>query len=285
MRGISSSPQGRFGHTPGAVVELSMTMLTDLRGMLRYKELIRTLVMRQIKIRYKTLALGYVWTILEPLVTMFVLSFVIGTLLKSRTENFSAYLLSGLIPWMFFNASLSKSPTVLITSAGLIKKIYFPREVLVLSTVIINFFNLLLSFVGYIPLMLILSIPLTPQILSLPLAMLCLFLLSFGFALILACSNVYFRETETLVRFVLRMAFFLTPIFYTIEHRVPERFLALYLSLNPLAVIIMSFRSALLGTAFPAPQYLLTGSVTSFMVFYLGYRIFKKNENAVVKRI
>lgn len=262
-----------------------MTMLTGLRGMLKYKELIRTLVLRQIKVRYKTLALGYLWTVLEPLVTMFVLSFVIGTLLKSRTENFSAYLLSGLIPWMFFNASLSRSTAALISNSGLIKKVYFPREILVVSMVVINFFNLLLSFVGYIPLMFILSIPLTPQILSLPLAMLCLFLLSLGFALTLACSNVYFRETETLVRFVLRMAFFLTPIFYTVEHRVPERFLSLYLTLNPLAVIIMSFRSALMGSAFPAPQYLLTASLTSFMVFYLGYWIFKKNENAVVKRI
>src|SRR5512135_120231 len=104
-----------------------MMLLTELCKVLHYRELIKTLVLRQIKVRYETLALGYLWTIIEPLVTMFVLAFVIGTLLKARTENFSAYLLSGLIPWMFFNTSVSKSTMSLIGNAGLIKKIYFPR--------------------------------------------------------------------------------------------------------------------------------------------------------------
>jgi ABC-2 type transport system permease protein len=262
-----------------------MSMLTELRAVLHYRELIETLVLRQIKIRYKTLALGYLWAVIEPLVTMFVLSFVIGTLLKARTENFSAYLLSGLIPWMFFNGSLSKSTTALIGNAGLIKKVYFPREILVLSTVIINFVNLLLSFIGFIPLMIALKISLSSHIFFLPVAMLCLFFLSLGFALILACSNVYYRETDTLVRFILRMAFFLTPIFYSVENRIPENFLTLYLTLNPLAVIIMSFRSALLGSAFPAPRYLLVSFLASFLVFYIGYWIFKRNEDAAVKRI
>jgi ABC-type polysaccharide/polyol phosphate export permease len=260
-------------------------LLTELRKLVHYRELIRTLVLRQIKIRYRVLALGYLWTIIEPLVTMFVLSFVIGTLLKARTENFSAYLLSGLIPWMFFSGSVSKSTMSLIGNAGLIKKVYFPREILVFSTVIVHFVNFLLSFIAFVPLMILLKITPTSHLFFLPVSMLVLFILSLGLALILACVNVYYRETETLVRFVLQTTFFLTPIFYSIENRIPEHFHTLYLTLNPLAVIIMSFRSALLGGAFPAPKYILITSVVSGMVFFIGYWLFKKEENEAVKRI
>lgn len=262
-----------------------MKALTELSKLLKYRELIKALILRQIKIRYETRAWGYAWTVIEPLLTMFVLSFVIGTLLKARTENFSAYLLSGLIPWMFFNGTVSRSTGSLIGNAGLIKRVYFPREVLVLSMAIVNFITFLLSFIAFIPVMMLLRIHLTAHIFFLPVSMLMLLSLSLGFSLVLACTNVYYRETETWVRFVLQIAFFMTPIFYAMENRIPERFYALYLTLNPLAVIIMSFRGALMGTAFPSPKYIVISAAVSGIVFFFGYWVFKKQENEAVKRI
>jgi ABC-2 type transport system permease protein len=260
-------------------------MLKEILKIFHYKELVKTLVLRQIKVKYKKFLLGYLWTIIEPLTTMFVLMFVIGMILKARTENFSVYLLSGLIPWIFFNSSLSNSTMSLIGNASLIKKIYFPREILTLTTVLFHYINFLLSLLLFIPFILILKIEITYTILFLPVPMIILFLFSYGLALIFSCINVYYRDTDNVVKYMLRILFFLTPIFYSVEGRIPHELYTVYLTLNPLAVIIMLFRSALMGSALPDTQYIFITSLVSIALFFIGYWIFKRNENEVVKRI
>lgn len=260
-------------------------MLKKLINIFHYRELIKTLVIRQIKVRYKKMLLGYLWTWLEPLATMFVLLFVVGILLRVRTEDFSIYLLTGLIPWTFFSNSLSNSPAALIGNAGLIKKVYFPREILPLSAILFNFFNLLLSLLLLIPIILLLKININYNVFLLPLFMLNLFMLTYGLALLFSCVNVYYRETEYFVRYMLQILFFLIPLFYSIERLLSPEYLNIYLILNPLAVIIMSLRGSLMGLPLPENVYILLSFIFSSLIFITGYLIFKKTENEVVKRI
>lgn len=260
-------------------------MIKNILIMLQYSELLKTLVLRQIKVKYKRFLLGYLWIWIEPLATMFVLMFVVGTLLRAGTENFAFFLLCGLIPWTFFNASVSASTSSLTGNAGLIKKVYFPREILPLSIVLFHYFNFLLSLLLLIPLSFLLEINLTSNIFLLPIPMLTLFFLAYGLALAFSCITVYSREADYAASYMLKILFFLTPIFYSIENKISGAFFSTYMIFNPLAVIIMTFRGALMGHEMPEIKYIVISFLISFFVFIAGILIFKKIENEAVKRI
>lgn len=252
----------------------------------RFRHIVKTFVVRQIKIRYRKFWLGYFWTVLEPLATMAALFFVVGGLLRARTENFSLYLISGLVPWSFFNNAVSSSTNTLISNAGIVKKIYFPREVLPLSSVLFQYFNFLLSLLVLLPFLAAFRMPLKPALLFLlPYSLLMMLILAAGFALICSSAAVFSRDVDYLVKFALRLLFFLTPLFYSIEERLSGDLAGIYFIVNPLAVIIMAFRSALMGISAPAPAYLGTAAATSLLLLFAGYRLFKRNENEVVKRL
>lgn len=260
-------------------------MIEHILNIFKFSELLKTLVLRQIKIKYKRFLLGYLWIWIEPLATMLVLMLVVGKFLRAGTENFPFFLLCGLLPWTFFNTSLSASTASMINNAGLIKKVYFPREILPLSMTLFNYFNFLLSFVMLIPLSFFLKIEITSNIFILPLPMISLFFLSYGLGLIFSSVNIYYRDIEYAVSYMLKVLFFLTPIFYTIENKISGDIFAAYMILNPLAVIIMTFRSALMGYNMPDAEYIITSLITSLVVFAIGLIIFKKTEDEFVKRI
>ncbi len=129
------------------------------------------------------------------------------------------------------------------------------------------------------------KIKITYNILYLPLSILLIFFFSCGLSLLFSCVNVYYRETDYVVRYMLRILFFLTPIFYSVEKHIPKQYLDAYLILNPLAVILMSFRSAFMGLAPPDVKYILITFLYGLGFFFVGYWFLNKNENEVVKRI
>jgi ABC-2 type transport system permease protein len=260
-------------------------MLNNLLELGLYKELIKTLVSRDLKARYRNSVLGYAWTWLEPLMMMLIFIIIFDVLLKSGVEHFPVYLLIGLVPWTFFSNTLSASVGSITGNAGLIKRVYYPREIFPLTLILTHGVNMALSFLVLIPVILVFGVSITAKILLLPILTMLLFFFTFGLGLILATLNVFMRDIKHMVPLVIRVWFFATPIFYAVESRVPERVLDIYMILNPMAVILTLFRVAFMNYTPPKPLQIVVTSIICVLVFLVGYIFFKKNEDLMVKRI
>ena len=263
-------------------------MLRQLFDLLRYSELIKALVSRDLKVRYKNSILGYVWTWLDPLMTMLVFILVFDVILQMKVENFPVYLLAGLIPWTFFSNAIGGSVSAITGNAALIKRVYYPREIFPLTTLLSEGVNTALSLLVLIPVILFFGIPITVQVLLLPVALLLLFLFTYGICLLCSTMNVFFRDMRYIIPFTLRLWFFMTPIFWTLDRFKGEDsgpLLDIYMTLNPMAVILSIFRTSLMGHALPGAKYLAACVCWCLVTFTIGYLVFKKAEDFMVKRI
>ena len=260
-------------------------MLKSLLKLFRYKELIKTLVSRNLKARYRNSILGYAWTWLDPLMMMLVFILVFDVLLRSGVENFPLYLLCGLIPWTFFSNTIINSVGSITSNAGLIKRVYYPREIFPLTLTLTHGVNMLLSCLVLIPVILFFGIDFTQKILLFPIIITFLFFFTFGLSLLFSVMNVFMRDMMHIVPLIIRVWFFSTPIFYAVENRVPERLLDIYMFLNPMAVMLSLFRAAFMNYNVPKPQHIAVALLVSMLMFIVGYIFFKKNEDLMVKRI
>jgi len=239
----------------------------------QYRELIWNLVVRNLKIRYKSSTLGFFWTLVNPLFMMAIYLIFIRLM---RFEMNLAVLLVGLLPWQFFIMCLNDSVQSITGNANLVKKTRFPRFVLPLSIVLANLVNFLLSLVVLIPFLFLLGSGIPKSIVWLPLVIGLQFFLCLGFSLFVACTHVYFKDTEHLLSVGLLAWFFLTPIIYPLS-LIPENYLKWYL-LNPMASLVGLYRQVFLGTdPIPALGLTLCLGITA-LFFVLGFASFARFE-------
>lgn len=243
-----------------------------------YRELLWNLANREITQRYKQSVLGYAWVILNPLFQLLVLSFVFDLVLNvdSWGVPFIIFLSVGLLPWNLLASSLTSSTNVLVSNSNLITKIYFPREILVYSTIMAKMVDFLFSCIVLIFFLIIFQIPITTHILWLPLIFLIQLIFMFGISLLLAALNLFYRDIQYLLSLVLMLWMYMTPIMYPIE-LIPERF-RFILSLNPMAVIVNAYRQVIIAHSDPNLSSLGIALVISFGVFFGGFYLFKKME-------
>jgi len=256
-----------------------------MNNIIAYRELIRALVQRDLKVRYKSSLLGYTWTWLDPLLTMSVFLFVFNYVLKMQVEHFPVFLLCGLIPWTFFSNSLSAGVSSLTANTVIIKKVYYPREIFPLVTVLSNGVNMFLSLLVLIPIVIVSNISLSPKVMLLPFPILLLLMMGYGLALIASIVNVYFRDMAYIIPFLIRLLLFLTPVFYQIEGRVPETMYKLYMSVNPMATLLTFFRACLMGSSLPEWKFVGVACGFSLLALWLGFELFKRYGDSVIKRI
>jgi len=257
----------------------------DLLSLFRYGDLIRALVSRDLKVRYKRSVLGYAWTLLDPLMTMLVFILVFGVLLHMSTDHFPIYLLTGLIPWVFFANAITTSVECITSNVDLIRRVFFPREIFPLTLVVSNGINMLFGLIVILPLILIYGLPITIKIFLLPIPIFLLLLFTWGVGLFFSCLNVFFRDMTYIVPFLVQLLFFLTPIFYKVQGTIPAKYVGIYLIANPLAVILSLFRASLMAHPIPDMKYIFICFATCVLIFLVGYLFFKKNEDRMVKRI
>ncbi|MEA3369334.1 MAG: ABC transporter permease [Candidatus Ratteibacteria bacterium] len=238
------------------------------------RELVWNMVLRNLKIRYKSSVLGFLWTLLNPLFMALIYLIFIGIL---RFKIDIRVLLTGIIPWQFFVMCLSDSVNSVSGNTNLVKKTYFPRIILPFSMVIANLINFLFSLIVLFALLIFFKTNFGFNLIFLPLIILLQTLFILGLSLIISCSNVYFRDTEHIVGVLLLAWFFLTPIIYPLN-MVPERFLTIYL-LNPMASIVTLYRAVFLGQALPGWQMPGLSLGISVIVLIFGIRIFLKYEH------
>jgi len=238
-----------------------------------YQELIKNLVISDLKTKYSNSVLGFIWTMLNPLLMMLVLYLVFNNVFRFEQEHFALYLLIGIMSWRFFANGTSVAMVSIVGKPSLVTKIFIPREILTFSIVTSALISSLLEFIVLIPLLLLFGASLSPMILIFPLLHVLYFVLVYGVALALASFYVYFRDLSPIWEVVLQVGFFLSPIVYP-SSLIPEKY-QFYYMLNPITRLIEMYRDVLLNGVLPSPKDF--GLVITFgiMFYFAGSAIFK----------
>jgi lipopolysaccharide transport system permease protein len=243
-----------------------------------YRELLYFLVWRDVKVRYKQTALGAAWAIIQPVFTMVVFSLFFGKLAKISSDGlpYPIFSFAALVPWTFFANGLGQSANSLVSSANLIKKVYFPRLIIPISTVLSEIVDFSLAFVVLLGLMVYFQIPLTGRIFWLPLFILLALITSLGVGLWLAALNVKYRDVRYMVPFLTQFWMFATPIVYP-SSLLAEPWHTLY-GLNPMVGVVEGFRWALVGSQAAPGLMTLASACAALVILVTGAFYFRRLE-------
>lgn len=246
-----------------------------LKELWQYREMIFSLVKRDLKSRYKGSVLGFLWMFLNPLLQLGVYTIVFSTIMRMDIEKFYLFLFVALVPWLFFSTCLSAGTMVIFSQQDMVKKIYFPREVLPIAFTLSQFVNMLLSFIVIFVVVFISGVKLTlPALLCLPLVMIIEFVLALGITFLASALNVYFRDLEHILSIVAMAWMYLTPVIYPVE-MVPEQFVTLFY-LNPMTSITVAYRDILYYGQVPQMSTLLNAVVLGVLVLVVGKIAFSR---------
>ncbi|MFH1244017.1 MAG: ABC transporter permease [bacterium] len=243
-----------------------------------YVELTRELTAREIKARYKQSILGYAWVILNPLFQMLVMAFVFSHIVRFPTVGtpYTVFLYAGLLPWTLFANSLVGATNSLVSSANLIKKIYFPREIFVISIVLSKIVDFLLASTVFVIFLIIAHSALTINLLWVIPIFIIQQIFTYGLCLILAAINLFYRDIQYVLSLILTIGMYLTPVIYPTEI-FPDQYRWIF-QLNPMAVIINAYRESILSGGIPNLVSLGIALLVSSLITFVGYRLFKRLE-------
>ncbi|MCL4861764.1 MAG: ABC transporter permease [Caldilineaceae bacterium] len=258
-------------------------LIERLRELYRYRELIRNLVASELKARYKNSTLGFLWSLLNPLGMMLVFTIVFGVIMPNpQIDKYPLFLLCGLLPWNFFSEGVMGSVNSVVNNANLIKKVYFPREVLPIAGVLAQLVNFLLAFVILFVALLIFRASFSPWLWMLPILILVQTCFTIGIALILSTLNVFYRDTVLIMNVVMLAWFFLTPIFYAAAtlptsytlYGVELNVRRLLFIFNPVASLVNLYQDLLYWGSRTDFDFFWRTVVTALAVLVLGYWVF-----------
>ena len=262
-----------------------LSLVARLRELYAYRELVRNLVVSDLKARYKNSVFGFFWSLLNPLAMMLVFTLVFGLLNPNvKIEKYPLFLLCGLLPWNYFSASVLGSLYSVVGNGNLIKKVYFPRAVLPIANVLSQLVNFLLAFIVLFIALLVFQANLSPWLWLLPVVILIQTLFTIGIALVLSTLNVFYRDTGMIMDVVMLAWFFLTPVFYsaailpnsltvfgiTIN---PQRLLFI---LNPMASLVTIYRDLLYWGYRTDLDFFVRTAVTALAALVFGLWFFHR---------
>lgn len=237
------------------------------------KDLTIALTIKELKSRYKSATLGFLWIFINPLIQMIAISIVFPLFLKTQVENYPLFIFSGLLPWTFFTLSLQYGTSSLIANRDLIKKVSFPRELLPISSVFANLFIFLISISILIVFTLITSDWSFKLFFLIPLIFL-QSMLAIGIVLILSSLDIYYRDISLILQAIIPIWLCITPIIYPIKF-IPTSYLFLY-QLNPMVGIITSYQTIFLKTNHLSLSAISISVYETILLFCIGFLIFKK---------
>ena len=261
-------------------------MRNRLLELIRFRDLIVNLVVRDLKVRYKNSVLGIFWSWLNPLFMMVVYTVVFTIMQPGNVgipkDQFPAFVLCALLPWNLFSTSVTQSVGSIVENANLVKKVYFPREILPLSVILANLVNFSISLLVLVPMMLLLRVPITPWILLLPVVILIEFWFITGVSFLLSTLNVFYRDTKVIMEVAMMAWLFVTPVFYPINTLPQSReILGVVIDirrwtriLNPMASLVAAYQDVLFYGRQVGWDFLARTAVTSLVVFIAGYWVF-----------
>jgi ABC-type polysaccharide/polyol phosphate export permease len=247
------------------------------------RNVLKQLVAQQLILRYRRTLLGYLWTLINPLLMMSVMAVVFSTLFKADLKTFAISLFAAMIPWNFFSSVVTQSGSSFINNEGLIKKIYLPKVIFPLSITLALLTYSLLSFLALFAIILALDGMLSWSLLFLPISFLLLFLFALGLGLIMSIATVFFRDLQHVILIAMQGLFFLTPILY--KHDALAGKVAWLVGMNPVTPFIALFRAPLIEAALPRGSILLQTVAISSSAMAIGLFVFLRQEKKIVFRL
>lgn len=248
-----------------------------------YKFLLKQLVGRDFAVKYKRSYLGFLWAIIQPLMTMIVMSTVFAYVFRIQIEYYSVYLIMGNVIFNFFSEATQFALMSIVGSGQLIKKVYMPKCIFPLSKVMFSFVNFLITLIPVAIVMAYYRIPITRYIFILPIILVCIFFFSLGIGLVVATLQVSMRDTQYLYGILLTLWTYLTPIFYTMESLSPS--MQKVMVFNPMYIYINAARELLIYHTLPEASQLLGGVLYAFLFFAIGIRVFYKKQKKFILHI
>lgn len=250
-----------------------------LKEIYAYRQMVFSLVRKDLRGRYKGSVLGFLWTFLNPLLQLVVYTMVFSVIMRSNIDKYYLFLFVALVPWIFFSAALTGGPTCIIGSADMVKKIYFPREVMPIAYVTSSFVNMILSFVVVFGVLIVSGYGVNPIALAyLPIIMLVEYVLCLGIALLTSALTVFFRDLAYILGIISMAWQFLTPVMYSqemVEAALPPTLLKIW-NLNPMTPVINAYRAVLYYKVPPDLSTLLAAVVLGILVLVIGELVFTK---------
>jgi ABC-2 type transport system permease protein/lipopolysaccharide transport system permease protein len=248
-----------------------------------FRHLLRQLIHQQLTLRYRRTALGFLWTLANPLLSLGVTAVVFSLVLSMDLRDFGIFLFAGMVPWTLFQHCATQASGSIIANESLIKKIYIPRHIFPVAVSASLLVDTCLSMGALFLLALALGAKVTPALFFLPVAMALLYVFSLGTALILSVVFVYFRDMEYITNILLQLAYYLTPIIYPLS-RIPEAYVG-WFNLNPMLHFIALFRHPIYLGVLPSPQAIAITSGVALATFTAGVLVFRAREHDLIFRL
>ena len=255
-----------------------------LKDFAHYKDLLKHLVMRDIKLKYRRSILGYLWSVLDPLLTMIVMTIVFSTMFSRNIDNFPVYLFCGQLLFNFMRNSTSHAMNSINSNGALLRKAYVPKYIFTFSKIISGLVDLTFNLVALLIVMLVTGAGFHWSNLLFPFVLLQICVFSLGLGLFLAQANVFFKDVQYIYNAVMMAWMYLTPIFYPVES-LPESVRWCITHLNPMYYYVKQFRDIFYAGILPQGEYVLAGSVAALVMLIFGTGMFLKNQDRFILHI
>ncbi len=260
-----------------------MGLVTKIKSISSQRQIIKSMVIKNLKDKYMGSMLGFSWAILNPLLLMLVITFVFSQVLKTETRNFPMFTLSALLPWFFFSSSISEATGSMRGNVNILSQFILAREIIPLSIVLANLINFLFGFAVMLPIFIFFNSAILKVILFLPLVIFLHFLFTLGISLLFSVTNVYFKDLSQLLNIGLMFLFWVTPVFYPFE-MVPAGYRSILL-FNPAVCYTEIYRSLLYyGSGGPIQMWLLASGF-ALISLIIGWFVFSSKEAEILKYI
>lgn len=253
------------------------------KSLYEYRELLKTSISKDIRGKYKNSVLGIIWSFLNPLLQIAVYAIVFPLIMKSNLPNYTVFLCCGLIPWNFFSSAISRTSFTMIENGNIIKKVYFPRQILPLSVVTSEAVNFVISTIIILAFVLGYGMGISKFIIFYPLVLLVQYLLLVGISFVVSSVTVYFRDLQHFIGILLQLLFYATPIVYA-SNTIPENFQWI-LKFNPMTYVINGYRDIFYYQQKPDFISLAIVLGISIAICFVGYMIFNKLQKRFAEEI
>jgi len=240
----------------------------------KYREFLKTSIHKEFRGKYKKSVLGVLWSFLNPLFQLLIYAIVFPFILKNNIDNYIVFLIVALMPWTFFNSTVIQSAACIVNNAGIVKKVYFPREILPISTATSNLINFLVTQIVVFITLFVSGIGIGKSIIIFPIIVLMQYILQLGIAFIFSAITVFIRDVEYIINIFMMLMFYLCPIVYS-PSMIPDRFL-IFFKLNPMFHIIEFYRTILYDKQIPNLLNVLEVFAGCIVMLLIGYFTFSK---------
>ena len=258
-------------------------MIEMFKNIYQYRELLKTNIKKEIRGKYKHSFLGVLWSFLYPLLQLAVYAIIFPLILRNTQDHYVIFLCVALIPWNYFTTIVTQSTGTIIANGDIVKKVYFPREILPISVVTSQLVNFLISTIIILAFVLFSGMGISKYILFYPVILLIQYIFSIGVAFIVSSATVFLRDLEHLISIAMMMLFYATPIAYSAD-TIPANF-SFIITLNPMAHILNAYRDIFYYQRMPQLQTLAIIFAISVALFVVGYAIFNKLQKCFAEEL